>query len=106
LVPSARSVAILVNPKRPDADIQSAQLREAAQTLNLQFHTLKASSERDFDAAFQAVVQLQVSALVVAPDALFSDRRDQIVAIERSLLQCMIRFWHKADIARLSSNVH
>jgi putative tryptophan/tyrosine transport system substrate-binding protein len=83
LVPSARSVAILVNPKRPDADIQSAQLREAAQTLNLQFHTLKASSERDFDAAFQAVVQLQVSALVVAPDALFSDRRDQIVALAK-----------------------
>jgi hypothetical protein len=35
---------------------------------------LNASSERDFDAAFQAVVQLGVSALFVAPDASFSDR--------------------------------
>jgi putative ABC transport system substrate-binding protein len=35
LVPSATSVAILVNPKRPDADIQSAQLREAVQALGL-----------------------------------------------------------------------
>ena len=83
LVPSATSIAILVNPKRPDADIQSAQLREAAQALGLKFHTLKAASERDFDAAFQAVVQSQASALVVAPDALFSDRRNQIVALAR-----------------------
>jgi putative ABC transport system substrate-binding protein len=83
LVPSATSVAILVNPKRPDADIQSAQLREAAQALGLKFHTLKAGSERDFDAVFQALVQLQASALVVAPDALFTDGRDQIVALAR-----------------------
>jgi putative tryptophan/tyrosine transport system substrate-binding protein len=83
LVPSATSIAILVNPKRPDADIQSAQLREATQALGLKFHTLKAGSERDFDAAFQAVVQLQASALVVAPDALFTDGRDQIVALAR-----------------------
>jgi putative ABC transport system substrate-binding protein len=83
LVPSATSIAVLVNPKRPDADTQSAQLREAAQALALQFHTLKASSERDFDAAFHAVVQLQAGALVVAPDALFTDRRDQIVALAR-----------------------
>ena len=61
LVPSATSIAILVNPKRPDADIQSAQLREAAQSLGLKFHTLKAGSEHDFDAAFQAVVQSQAS---------------------------------------------
>jgi putative tryptophan/tyrosine transport system substrate-binding protein len=54
LVPSATSIAILVNPKRPDADIQSAQLREAVQALGLKFHTLKVGSERDFDAAFQA----------------------------------------------------
>ena len=81
LVPSATSIAILVNPKRPDADIQSAQLREAAQSLGLKFHTLKAGSEHDFDAAFQAVVQSQASVLVVAPDALFSDRRNQIVAL-------------------------
>jgi hypothetical protein len=60
----------------------TAQLREAAQALGLKFHTLKAGSERDFDAAFQAVVQSQASALVVAPDALFIDRRDQIVALE------------------------
>ena len=42
---------------------------------------MKAGSEHDFDAAFQAVVQSQASVLVVAPDALFSDRRNQIVAL-------------------------
>jgi putative tryptophan/tyrosine transport system substrate-binding protein len=83
LVPSATSIAILINPRRPDADIQAGQLQRAAQSLDLQFHTLNASSERDLDAAFQTVVQLGVSALVVAPDASFSDRRDQIVALAK-----------------------
>ena len=83
LVPSATSIAILVNPKRPDADAQSAQLQQAAQSLGLQFHVLNASSEHDFGSAFQTVMQLGVSALVVAPDALFADQRDQIVALAK-----------------------
>src|SRR5215469_1948673 len=83
LVPSATSIAILVNPRRPDADIQAGQLQRAAQSLGLQFHVVNASSERDFGSAFQTVVQLGVSALVVAPDVLFADRRDQIVALAK-----------------------
>ena len=83
LVPAARSFAILVNPTRPDADAQSAQLQEAVKAPDLSFQVLKASSERDFDAVFQSLAQMRVSALVVAPDALFSDRRNQIVALAR-----------------------
>jgi putative tryptophan/tyrosine transport system substrate-binding protein len=39
---------------------------------------LEATSERDFDAVFQAVVRQEDGALVLAPDALFLDRRAQI----------------------------
>jgi putative tryptophan/tyrosine transport system substrate-binding protein len=83
LVPSATSIAVLVNPARPDADEQSAQVKKAAQAFGLSLHIVNAGSEREFDAAFQSVVQLQVGALVVAPDALFTDWRDQIVALAR-----------------------
>ena len=58
-------------------------MQEAAQGLGLALHILDASSERDFDAVFQAVVSQQDSALVVAPDALFLDRRVQIADLAK-----------------------
>jgi len=78
LLPSVKKIAMLVNPTRPGVEAQKAQVREAAQALGLALHILDASGERDFDAAFEAVVRQQDGALVVAPDALFLDRRVQI----------------------------
>jgi putative tryptophan/tyrosine transport system substrate-binding protein len=78
LLPSVKKIAMLVNPTRPGVDIQKAQVEEAAQALRLSLHILDATSERDFDAVFQAVVRQEDGALVLAPDALFLDRRVQI----------------------------
>jgi putative ABC transport system substrate-binding protein len=84
LVPSVVSIAILVNPSRPGVDAQIAQAQESAQALGLQMYIVKADSEHDIDAAFRTVVQLRAGALVVAPDALFTGLREQIVALEQS----------------------
>jgi putative tryptophan/tyrosine transport system substrate-binding protein len=78
LLPSVKKIAMLVNPTRPGVDIQKAQVEEAAQALRLSLHIVDATSERDFDAVFQAVVRQEDGALVLAPDALFLDRRFQI----------------------------
>jgi len=78
LLPSVKKIAMLVNPTRPGVEAQKAQVQEAAQALGLALHILGASTEREFDTAFQAVVRQQDGALVVAPDALFLDRRVQI----------------------------
>jgi putative ABC transport system substrate-binding protein len=78
LLPSVKKIAMLVNPTRPGVDAQKAQMQDAAQGIGLALDVLNASSERDFDAVFQAVVGQQDSALVVAPDALFLDLRVQI----------------------------
>jgi putative ABC transport system substrate-binding protein len=83
LVPSATVLAILVNPTRPGGDAQLAQEQEAAHALGLSVHILKATSDRDFDAVFQNLVELKAGALVISTDALFNDRRDQIVALAR-----------------------
>ena len=83
LVPSATSIAILVNPSRPGGDAQLAQEQEAAHALGLSVHILTASSDRDFDTVFQNLVQLKVGALAISTDALFNDRRDQIVALAK-----------------------
>ncbi len=83
LVPSATSVAVLVNPTRPGVDAQLAQVQEAARALGLPLHILKAGNQRDFDAVFLTLVELRAGALVIAADALFADRRDQIVDLAR-----------------------
>jgi hypothetical protein len=78
LLPSVKRIAMLVNPTRPEVDGQKTQMQEATQRLGLSLHILDATDERDFDAVFQAVVREENSALVVAPDSLFLDRRVQI----------------------------
>jgi putative ABC transport system substrate-binding protein len=83
LVPSATSIAVLVNPVRPGVDAQLAQLQEAARALGLPLHVLHASSERELDTAFHAVRQYQAGALAIAADALFTAERDQIVALAK-----------------------
>jgi putative ABC transport system substrate-binding protein len=83
LVPSATSIAVLVNPARPGVDAQAAQIKEAARALALPLQILQASSEREFETAFQAVRQHQAGALAIAADAMFTAERDQIVALAK-----------------------
>jgi putative ABC transport system substrate-binding protein len=83
LVPSATSVAILVNPNRPGVNAQLAQVQEAARALGLPLHILKAGDQRDFDVVFPTLIQLRVGALMIAADALFADWRDQIVGLAK-----------------------
>ena len=83
LVPSATSIALLVNPIRPGVDAQLAQAQQAARLLGLSLHILKASSEPDLDAAFRTLVQLKAGALIITADGLFADRLHQIAALTR-----------------------
>jgi putative tryptophan/tyrosine transport system substrate-binding protein len=81
LVPAASIFAVLVNPANPNVGIVSSELQAAAHTLDLQLQVLQASTEREIDGAFAALVQQPVGALVIGPDAFFDSRRDQIVAL-------------------------
>jgi putative ABC transport system substrate-binding protein len=83
LVPSATSIAVLVNPTRPGLEVQLAQTQQAARVLGLPLHVLRASSEPDLDAAFVTLVHLRAGALMITADGLFADRLDQIAALAR-----------------------
>ena len=47
LVPNVTIMAVLVNPDYPDAETQIKEIEEAARTLRLQFHILKARTKID-----------------------------------------------------------
>ena len=79
LMPKAGIVAYLVNPSNPNQEIDSVQT--AARALGQQVLVLNASSDRELDAAFVAISQQQVAALLVASDSLFFDRRERLVAL-------------------------
>jgi putative ABC transport system substrate-binding protein len=81
LVPNATIIAVLVNPSYPDAETQVREVQEAARTLGLQLHVLKASSARDFDTAFATLIQQRAGALLIASDPFLFSRRDQLVAL-------------------------
>jgi putative ABC transport system substrate-binding protein len=81
LVPNAGLIAALVNPTFPTAKSQTQELQTAADKLGQRLQIINASSERDLDAAFASMKQLQVGAAVVAADPFFNSRRDQIVAL-------------------------
>jgi len=82
LIPKAKIVALLVNPTSPlIADTVARDLQTASHNLGLQLHVLNANSEHDFDTVFAALAQMRVDALVIAPDATFINRSEQLGAL-------------------------
>jgi putative ABC transport system substrate-binding protein len=65
VIPTATTMAALVNPTNPNADTLSRSLQVAAGTLGLQLHVLKASTEPDIETAFVTLAELRVSGLVI-----------------------------------------
>jgi ABC-type uncharacterized transport system substrate-binding protein len=80
-VPAAAVVAALINPTSPTGAAQLTQLEAAAGGLGLQLHVLRASTDRDFEAAFGSLLQLRAGALVVSSDTLFATRSEQLAAL-------------------------
>jgi putative tryptophan/tyrosine transport system substrate-binding protein len=82
LMPTATIIAVLVNPTSPSiAEPFLRAVQPAARALGLQVHVLNASTERDFDTVFATFVQLRAGALVIAPDAMFISRSEQLAAL-------------------------
>jgi ABC-type uncharacterized transport system substrate-binding protein len=82
LLPSVTSMALLVNPAVPAlAELISRSSQAAAQALGLQLHAVHASSDRDFDAVFERLIQLRAGALVIGPDNLFTIHKEQLAKL-------------------------
>jgi ABC-type uncharacterized transport system substrate-binding protein len=84
LVPRANVIAVLVNPAvlvEPNLTTYAREAEQAARSIGLQLHVLRASTESDFSAVFTTLVQQQARALLVAGDPFFLSRKDQIIAL-------------------------
>jgi putative tryptophan/tyrosine transport system substrate-binding protein len=82
LIPTARVIALLVNPTVPAlAEPTTKELEAAARGLGLELHVFNASTERDFDAAFAKLVQLGAGGLVIGPDPFFISRTEKLAEL-------------------------
>ena len=82
LLPTAKIVALLVNPADPAvAEDQTREAMSAARTLGLELHVLKASTEAQLEAVFANLSQSQISGLVIGPEAFFTSHTGQLVAL-------------------------
>ena len=81
VVPTATTVAALVNPTNPNAEILTNSLQVAAGTLGLELHVLKASTERDINTAFETLIQQRVGGLVVPSDVFLITHEEQLAAL-------------------------
>jgi ABC-type uncharacterized transport system substrate-binding protein len=81
LVPNAAVIALLINPKLPEAAHMQTDAQEAARILSRQLLVLNASTPSEIDAAFATMRQRRAGALFIGGDPFFGSRRQQIVAL-------------------------
>jgi putative ABC transport system substrate-binding protein len=82
LLPTARVMALLVNPAdRALAEITTKDVQAAALTLGLELHVLNAASESDFDGVFANLIQLRASGLVIGTGPFFNSQVEQLAAL-------------------------
>ncbi len=82
LVPTATSIALLVNPTNSDlAEALSRDVQAAGGRLGLQIHVLHAGSDRDLDTAFATLAQLRAGGLVIGADPFLTGRMELLAAL-------------------------
>src|SRR5215472_11266955 len=80
-VAPAAALAILINPRNPNAESEAKNVQAAARQLGRELRVLTASSESEIDAAFASIAQQPGSAAMIATDPYFFVQRAQIAAL-------------------------
>jgi putative tryptophan/tyrosine transport system substrate-binding protein len=81
LIPTATTIAVLVNVDYSPAKNQLQEVEEAATRLGVQILVLRANAEADLNAVFADLVQQRAGALLVCASPLFFSRRQQLVVL-------------------------
>lgn len=80
LVPKARAIAMLVNPKNPTHLGGKSRWQNLADSIGIPIESVSASAESDFEPAIAGLAEKQVDALNVVPDTLFGSYREALIA--------------------------
>jgi putative ABC transport system substrate-binding protein len=81
LVPTAGTIAVLLNQNNPNLQTRLRDVQEAARSVGQRILVLDAARENEIDMAFATIVQQRAAALLVGDDPFFSTRMEQIVGL-------------------------
>jgi hypothetical protein len=80
-LPKATVIGMLVNPNFAEAEFHAKEAQEAARSLGVQLHVVRASTVDEFDTAFSILVQHKAGGLFHANDAFFLGERRPLIAL-------------------------
>ena len=81
LVPNAAVIGAIVDPNSPDTKLQMEELPAAASALGRQVKIFNAGSDSEIDAAFAAVAEQKIGAVLVTSSPFYLPRREKFVAL-------------------------
>jgi putative tryptophan/tyrosine transport system substrate-binding protein len=81
LLPKATVIGTLVNPNFAESEFHAKEAQEAARSLGVQIHVVRASTVDEFDTAFSTLVQQKAGGLFHANDAFFLSERRPLIAL-------------------------
>jgi ABC-type uncharacterized transport system substrate-binding protein len=100
IVPTARSIALLVNTANPvAAGAEAKELQAVVSALGLHLLVVSASKALQLEDAFAALVQDRVEALQVGVDPLFGNHIDQLVGLATRRKIPTIYAWREFTVA-------
>jgi putative ABC transport system substrate-binding protein len=81
LVPGAVTIGFLENPNNPLFELTTRDVLAAAPVIGVTLAILKASNDREIDAAFASLAQARTGALLVGGDLFFNNRIEQLATL-------------------------
>jgi putative tryptophan/tyrosine transport system substrate-binding protein len=78
LVPGAAAIGFLENPNNPVSELTTRDVLAAAPVVGVTVQILKASTDREIDAAFASLAQARTGALLVGSDIFFNNRMERV----------------------------
>jgi putative ABC transport system substrate-binding protein len=81
LVPSAKQIAVILNPNSPEVDRQLSDLQAAAQAIGCELQIFRVSVETEFETVFTTLAQNSMRAVLVGADPFFNSHRARIVSL-------------------------
>jgi putative ABC transport system substrate-binding protein len=81
LVPNLGILALITNPNSPDALEELRGLQNAAKAIGQQLLVVPATNDRDFEAAFESIVQHRAGVLLIGSDPFLFQSTDRLIAL-------------------------
>jgi putative ABC transport system substrate-binding protein len=104
VVPSASTIAVLINPASPNTDALAKSMLEAARNLGVELQIVRAAREADFEPLFASLAERRVGALVITTDAFYISRAEQLARLsERHAVPAIFQYREFAAAGGLMS---